>query len=38
MPPPSRANTEISEPPNASPIKSSIADSCEFPIQPVSTQ
>ncbi len=30
MPPPSRAKTEISEPPNASPIRSSTADSGEL--------
>ena len=34
MPPPSRAKTEISEPPNASPMRSSTADSGLFPIAP----
>ena len=38
MPPPRRAKTEISEPPNARPIRSSTADSGAFPSAPVRNQ
>ncbi len=38
MPPPSRAKTEMREPPKASPIRSSIAESELLPSQSVSTQ
>ncbi len=38
MPPPRRANTEMREPPNASPIRSSIADVGELSSAPVRNQ
>ena len=38
MPPPSRAKTEMREPPNARPMRSSIAESELLPSQSVSTQ
>ena len=38
MPPPRRANTEISEPPNARPMRSSIAEAAEWLSQSVRTQ
>jgi len=38
MPPPRRAKTEISDPPNARPMRSSIAEVGEFPRPDVKNQ